>query len=456
MIENKLSPIIKIRDIVLEQFGKTDNQTKQEYNQDKYGSMMNIIGKDPILWYNGILIAPELISSFYLDTTGQFPILKAWFNDSTNEMHNRTIALDNTVISLYIDSRTKDSSMKSTLAGIRMDFKLVSYGYLDDSKTFFVQGIPDVDDYYIQTIDDYSNKTSFDTLKECSQKCKLGFRSNVSNTNDKMLWQNYNLENYKFISNTTKYAYKSDSSFFTSYLDINYYINFIDVEKELNESIDIDGVYTYGNEGIAENELKIDKLYIVNSTNTDIRYNNIYDKFEFLNKSTAISINEGYRKNIHYYDKTGNWEQKAGTFLRFTIETNTSDKGIILKSFPNDTNENGFFKQHTKNVYISPLDIDNTHKNYNYAYFLNNYNMKELDKMLIKVTMSEVNFNFYKYQKIQTYIIETKTGDSISFNERLSGGWIIRAINYYYDSETGLKQELIMAKRELSAGDYSF
>ena len=79
--------------------------------------------------------------------------------------------------------------------------------------------------------------------------------------------------------------------------------------------------------------------------------------------------------------------------------------------------------------------------------------MKELDKMLIKVTMREVNFNFYKYQKIQTFVIETNTGESITFNERLSGGWLIRAINYYYDTSSGLKQELIMSKRELSTKD---
>lgn len=453
MIENKLNPIVSIKEIVLQQYGKTDTPDKKEYSESRYGSMMSMIGKYPILWYNGTLIDPSLILSFYIDTTGQFPILKAWFNDSTNEMHNRTIALDNTIISLYIDSRTKDSSMKSVLASIRMDFKLVSYGYMDDMKTFFIQGIPNIDDYYLQSIDDYSNKTSYEVLMECSKKCKLGFRSNISNTNDKMLWQNYNTENYRFITNTTKYAYKSDISFFTSYLDLNYYINFIDVEKALNESTDIEGVYTYGNEGMAENEMKIDKLYIVNSSNTDSRYNNTYEKFEFLNKSTSISINEGYRKNIHYYDKTGNWEQKAGTFLRFTLETNTSSNGIILKSFPNDTKENGFFKQHTKNVYMSPIDIDNVHKNYNYAYYLNSFNMKELDKMLIKVTMREVNFNFYKYQKIQTFVIETNTGESITFNERLSGGWLIRAINYYYDTSSGLKQELIMSKRELSTKD---
>ncbi len=41
-------------------------------------------------------------------------------------------------------------------------------------------------------------------------------------------------------------------------------------------------------------------------------------------------------------------------------------------------------------------------------------------------------------------------------NERLTGGWLIKEINYFYSPEEGLKQELIMIKRELSAGDYTF
>lgn len=454
MIENKLKPNIEIRDIILEPF-KEGNDASKEYFDDNYGSMLNRIGKDPILWYNGILIAPELISSFYIDTTGKFPILKAWFNDATNEMHNRTMALDNTIISLYIDSRTKDSSMKSTLENIRMDFKIIDYAYLDDVRQFFIQGVPNIDEYYTQSIKDFSDKTSYKCLYELSKQLNIGFRSNVSDTNDKMNWLNMNKENYKFIESVTQYSYKSDSSFFTSYLDLNYCLNLIDVEKALNESLDQDGVYTYGNEGIAENEMKIDKLYIANS-GVDTRYNNVYESFEFLNKSTKISINEGYRKNIFYYDKTGNWEQKAGTFLRFSLETNTHGKGVILKSFPNDTKDSGFFKKNTKNVYLTPLDTDNVHKNYNYAYVLNNFNMKEIDKMLIKVTMKEPNFNFYKYQKIMTYVMNINTGSDNTINERLSGGWLIRAINYSYEPETGIKQELIMSKRELSAGDISF
>jgi len=142
--------------------------------------------------------------------------------------------------------------------------------------------------------------------------------------------------------------------------------------------------------------------------------------------------------------------------LRFNLETNTEGRGIIMKSFPNDTSENGFFNTNTKSVYLPTLDIDNTHSNYNFADILNERNMEELDKVTIKITMREPNFNFYKFQKIRVVVMNVNFGQDSSINERLTGGWLIKSINYYYDNTTQLKQELVMIKRELSAGDFDF
>ena len=70
--------------------------------------------------------------------------------------------------------------------------------------------------------------------------------------------------------------------------------------------------------------------------------------------------------------------------------------------------------------------------------------------------MREPNFNFYKYQKISVYVMNLNFGQEAVVNERLTGGWLIKSINYYFDNTTQLKQELVMTKRELSAGDFNF
>ena len=50
----------------------------------------------------------------------------------------------------------------------------------------------------------------------------------------------------------------------------------------------------------------------------------------------------------------------------------------------------------------------------------------------------------------------TVLGNENITNERLSGGWVITGINFIFEPEEGLKQELIMVKRELSVNDFSF
>ena len=299
--------------------------------------------------------------------------------------------------------------------------------------------------------------TSYDTLKALAKDMHLGFNSNIQNTTDNMNWLNFSLENHTFIKDVTKRAYKSDNSFFDSFIDFYYNLNFIDVEQCFKESLDIKGVLTSSEEGIEEDKSQIiDDLYITSSKYLKNRYNNLYESFTIHNNSTKVSLDNGYTEQIHYYDKTGNWKQKGGTFLRFDLQTNTDGKGIILKSSPNDVGESGFFKRNTKKVYVQPLDVDNTHKNFNFAFILNEYNKAEIDKIQISVIMRTPNYNFYKFQKIKVYVMNPVLGEESTMNERLTGGWLIKEINLIYDTENGMSQELIMSKRELSAGDFNF
>lgn len=455
MIEDKSKASIEVKQIEIIPYNNEPDNSG--YFKERYGIKTADLGKNPIVWYNGIYIPEHLIESFHLNSESFFPVLQIYFKDETSEMINKAFAQDNTKISIMIDSRTKGSGGEMALRPIRMDFKLVDFAYIENDNLYYIQGVPDIDGLYLQNIKSYPNQTSFKCLQTLAKDLKLGYRSNVSDTSDSMTWLNMNMENYQFIKDTTLKSYKGDNSFFTSFIDYYYGLNFIDVEKALNESLDIKGILTLGDEGIEEaNTQEVADLYLISSKYYDTKYNNVYESYEILNKSTKVSLNNGYRTNVFYYDRTGNWEQKAGTFLKFNLETNTDGKGITLKSFPNDTNENGFFKKNTKSVYLPPIDIDNTHVNYNFSHFLNEKNLEEIDKLTIKITMREPNFNFYKFQKIRTVVMNVNFGQDLVVNERLSGGWLIKAINYYYDNTTQLKQELIMIKRELSVDNFNF
>jgi hypothetical protein len=457
MITNILKPTIETVNIELTPYRKDLSSEQNALWMQKNASKMKELGKDPLVWYNGIYIPPYLIDSFMLSTNEFCPSLHIVFRDETKQMVNLGFALDNTIISLYIDSRTKDASGSSILRPIRMDFKIIDFDFDDEENLFRINGIPNIDGLYIQRIKSYTNMTSYDTLKALAKDMHLGFNSNIQNTTDNMNWLNFSLENHTFIKDVTKRAYKSDNSFFDSFIDFYYNLNFIDVEQCFKESLDIKGVLTSSEEGIEEDKSQIvDDLYITSSKYLKNRYNNLYESFTIHNNSTKVSLDNGYTEQIHYYDKTGNWKQKGGTFLRFDLQTNTDGKGIILKSSPNDVGESGFFKRNTKKVYVQPLDVDNTHKNFNFAFILNEYNKAEIDKIQISVIMRTPNYNFYKFQKIKVYVMNPVLGEESTMNERLTGGWLIKEINLIYDTENGMSQELIMSKRELSAGDFNF
>ena len=116
-----------------------------------------------------------------------------------------------------------------------------------------------------------------------------------------------------------------------------------------------------------------------------------------------------------------------------------------------DDQSGGFYNKNEKNIYLSPLDIDNTHTQYNYAELLNDYNNNEIDKVKIRFTLDVPNFNFYKYQKVKVALFDTLfDAESANINERLSGEWLITGINFIFTPLDGMKQHLICVKRELS------
>jgi hypothetical protein len=438
-----LKPTISTKQIsITNQTASNESDISQQANNI---TKLNSIGKEPIIWYNGIVVPKQNIDGFSLKSNNFLPSFEAYFYDETSIMRNQAFARDNTIISLFIDTRTKD-----TLTPIRMDFKITDFSYDEETQLLYVQGVPDIDDLYIEDISSYPDQTSWECLKNVAKKTKLGFYSNVNNTTDKMNWLNYSLENIRFIKDTTKRAYRSEKSFFTSYVDYYYNLNFVDIEKVFADKTVQVGTVTTMPEGLDESNAQTNtELYITSAKHTEIRSNITYDSYEILNQSTKISIDNGYHTLLHYYDRTANWSQKAGAFLRFNMETNTDGTGYIMKD-THGVGDESFFNKNVKRVYMQPLDISNTHRNYNYAVFNNKNNLEEIDKIVMKLDMTIPNFNFYKYQKIPVYIVDATVGNDNILNETLSGEWVIREINYKFSYNTELQQELILCKRELT------
>ena len=90
---------------------------------------------------------------------------------------------------------------------------------------------------YGDTIKALPKLKSIDALKKIATDLKLGFATNEESTNDEMTWINPNSTVANFIKNITDRAYKNETSFFTSFIDVNYILNFINVDEDVKENI---------------------------------------------------------------------------------------------------------------------------------------------------------------------------------------------------------------------------
>ena len=266
-----------------------------------------------------------------------------------------------------------------------------------------------------------------------------------------MTWINPGDEGFNFINHIVERSYISDSSFLYAFVDNYYYLNYVDVEAALEQ--DITNQKNIANLNLTD-DVKDKSTLLILTNDQSVRDSNTYfDDWEIVNQSTKNALIYGHRRRIHYYDRSGNWSEKAGSFLVFDMDTITTpgaeEKSVILKGAPKDQN---FLKNNLKNIYVGKLDKDNMHIQAPYAYAQNSQNLIDVQKVVLELHMPTPNFLLYRYQKVQIIISnQGTTPTQAQVNNRLSGHWLITGISYKY---TGGKiaQSVILVKRELNDG----
>jgi len=248
-----------------------------------------------------------------------------------------------------------------------------------------------------------------------------------------------------------------------SFLDVYYNINFFDIETEMSQDASRQvGIVSFSAIGTESNKAKDPVEMILfygkrvdgNITNMDIV------DYEIYNQSTFQSIAQGYRKDVEYYDRSGNWNSgRAGQFIQFTLETNqnsiAASENIVLKDLPNVKTQDvdSFFKRNTKVHWLGKFDIANVHINYNYTIQHNRFNLEELQKVYLVITLAMPNFNLRRFMKVKIMIDDVATIDNNNaLNERISGAWMIAGI--IYEKADQFNQKLILIRRELTAKNF--
>ena len=444
MLEKKSDPTIVRTAVKLTTNGMSDN-VKEEYK--------NSIGYSPVVYYNGYHIQQDDIKNMSLDNTGLYPTLSITMKDSLNLMGDKTFPLDNTLITVFINPRADE------FEPIHCDFKITRFEIVkreSTSNTIHLEGVLNVDYLYIQKAYSLSQKSSYEALEGIAQEAQLGFASNLSSTSDTMTWINPGDEGINFIRHITQRAYSSDSAFLYSYVDPYYYLNFIDIEAAIEQDVSSqNGIMSIGTtvDDRIQQEQKTAPLILTNDKSYK-ETNNYFERYEIVNQSTENALKHGHRRKIHYYDRGGNWEEKAGEFKIYEMDSITTpgveNSGVILKGAPGDQN---FLTNNVKNLYVGKLDKDNMHEQAPYAYAQNLQNIIDVQKVVVQVHLPTPNYMLYRYQKVRVVFSQQEQSMTASHaNNRLSGHWLIIGITNDY-SKGANEQILTMVKRELNNGE---
>jgi hypothetical protein len=496
-----VEPTIKVDEIFIEDEQSEDAKKEtavenqnQTINQQSYEG-----GIYPMVQIGSNKILQEDLDYMELNVSGLVPTATFTVSDSLNKFTDIEYPLDGTVVSLYLKPRPMNEYRP-----IRVDFDILRISSnpavpaSEDSDaippTYTFTCIMKVPLLFADVIQGFDAGNSFDHLLECAEGLGLGFASNEDSTDDSMPRIVAQQGRDEFINQTTLSAYKDDESFFDSYIDLQYYLCFVNVNKQFSEEDEMETVKAtpqvdvelqvnsdqMGEDGF-EASLRLSNGQDVAGSNLSIA------SYNLVNNSGDIWQTNGYARQIKYLNlnENNNGGPTGGleSFMITPLNTPGSEENRIPLRGRADED---YWQDNNKIKYLGKQpseDFENVHSNYMYSIANNLGNNDEINKMILEVELDVVNWSLYKYQRIPVIIYtegevnskslenrDSQLGDDIQpqaakdeggdetkydgpnqqvRNEFLTGYYVISDIQYKYNKETTkITQALKLLRRE--------
>ena len=465
---------IKEPSIVLEEIETGNNEQQNQTVSEKTKYMGNF---SPYIKINGYEMDAKTIIKFKVNSTGFVPTISLVFEDVTNQFRN-DFPKDGDLIELYIRSRN-DSIKKK----IRINFDILSVsGHTSKGKGVYkLSGIMKIPNLFSEKQVSYPLDTSFNHLLTVCEEIEMGFASNDTATVDIMPRINANNSIKDFITKTTETSFKDENSFFTSYIDLYYYLTFVNVNMlfSMDESLedgnaDISTPFTQDkandDEGVSSDNAKI----LLSNHPTFDNTNNYIKDYNLFNNSGQIWMNNGYKRYSQYMN------MDTYEFNSFFVDPLTTDGSesdlIILKGKAGDDSYNLQNKYKYQGRIISTDNEGNLHPNYHFAKIQNYQNNEEINKMGLTITLQGISSSVSRYKRIPVAIYEhdgnlinsasmingdaerqttadqegdtyTRTENYIA-NSFISGFYVIRDFSINFNRNTGFTQTVNLIRRE--------
>lgn len=297
---------------------------------------------------------PDIVNFNLSSSIYEFlPILNITVDDNEKIQRESNFVEDNDVITIFVGN-AEDGEYEV----IKNDYYVLNAPSFDSSGLISLTCVLHVPHLWVSTNRVFDD-TSFNVFKAIAKECKLGFISNISNTNDKMKWIQHQ-SNYDFIKWLQHRAFvKSDTSI----------IVFVDQFANL-VVLDIKQAFTtFDRIQLTTMPISGEKL----QTPVDcIATNNVQGEDDIKVQITSWSpINEFGELAIKYANQWG------------SIDINPNDR------ISTTTTSTSLRAQLRNSSTITSIINENVHSNYNLAKITNYQNTQWLQSMKINVVVQD-------------------------------------------------------------------
>lgn len=433
-------------------------------------------GYRPVVFINGYYVE-KYLEFFELDMTGFLPEIRFRFTMGNPLFISVNYPKDGDIVSVYI------RSWVSVYRPLRMDFNVLTVRSSPSESsegtniTFNILGEARIPGLYNEVSKAFRNRTSYDTLFDVSQDLDLGFSSNDPEVVDSMTWICPNLSYYDFIKEVVQRSYKDDRSFFTSFIDCYYNLNFVNLNNQLSttdvaqKAKVIRGLST----GTADDtafaktalsEVEVPLLLTNAKGNEDLPF--YISGYTLLSKAGNVTNHRGYIQEIQFWDEGIVTDVQEERYVHYTIESLTSEtiaENMVLQK--GRAKENEYQKEYRKNWYgvLNNFPDGGVHENFIQALAQNEFNLDDIEKFTLQVETNSYYGGFYRGMVIPVTIYVNDQGirkENVGANNNqnpeqsinpvldrfLSGLYIIMGIQVNYQQNRGFYMVFNLCKRE--------
>ena len=360
--------------------------------------------EQPLIQINNQLYKDDAVVSMMIETSGFLPTITVSLLMKTKVLYSSGFPMDGDIMTVFV--RSHDDTLKP----IKNDYEITSVtvrgsnGAETISDIMTITGVLYVEKITSMQCASYKG-TSIEVLQKIAENLQLGFATNEVSTNDSQKWLSPYRKTQDYIQEITEAAWKDEKSFFTSFVDIFYHLNFVNVDplfsiapgKELGISRE-----SYSTDYTIDTELIKTNLQILFTNNSMAMHSSQYiNKYEQKNMANAVNRAHGYVKYDHHYDST--LRKKVKLYSDPLTSPGAAESNVILKGrYSSDQRFNRV--THNWNGTIYGENGENQHSKYLYAKTWNHQNMVHLDKMYLDVELPQINMNLRKYQVIPLLI----------------------------------------------------